>query len=73
MKKRNSKLFEKFEDSKILAETAKDINGGLQNLTTDDCTSYGGGSDCGDVRGTYPATEEYKDYVMTTSDFDSGC
>ena len=73
MKKRNSRLFEKFEDSKILADTAKNINGGLQNVTTDECTSYGGGSDCGDVTGTYPRTAEYQDYVMTSSSYDSGC
>ncbi|WP_394758300.1 hypothetical protein [Flavobacterium sp.] len=72
MKKRNSRLFEKFEDSKILADTAKNITAGLmEEPTSADYTRYGGSTDCGDVVGTYPVTEPYKDYVMTSSIFDT--
>lgn len=79
MKKQNSKLFNKFEDAKILAETAQDINGGgnasltfAADPTTDNCTQYGGSSDCGDIY-DFPRTAEYKDYVMTSSASDTGC
>lgn len=78
MKKIGSKLFEKFEDSKILNETSLKIFGGDVNLsiapadpTTNDCTIYGGSTDCGDVVGTYPKTKEYQDYVMTSSTYDT--
>jgi hypothetical protein len=53
MKKFGSKLFEKFEDVKILNETSKKINGGLlpepgHSGVTGDSQSTGSGCDCGD-------------------------
>ena len=51
MKSINSKLFEKFEDLKIVNESFKKIVGGLRALapggTTNDCTGTGG--DCWDI------------------------
>ena len=51
MEKFNSKLFEKFEDAKILKETSLKITGGkFQNIpgdTTNYCTGTGG--DCWDA------------------------
>lgn len=65
MKKFGSKLFEKFEDVKILKETSKKINGGLvlveepgHSGTTGDNESTANGCDCGDDVAT---TDFFKD------------
>lgn len=79
MKKQNSRLFAKFEDAKILAETAKKINGGLIEATSmDGCTNVGGniGGDCTDNTGPNgpgsPVTYSWGDDVVKTKyEFDS--
>jgi hypothetical protein len=67
MKKIGSKLFEKFEDAKILNETFKKIQGGLtasiengpgHSGTTGDTESTQNGCDCGDNVAT---TDAFKD------------
>lgn len=59
MKKFGSKLFEKFEDKKIVGKTASKINGG-RNTGNADCTQ--GGTDCGDM---LDASDLTKDSVLT--------
>lgn len=72
MQKRNSKLFDKFEDFKILNETAVNVTAGLlAEPTTDYCTGYGGSPDCGDV--DYPVSKPQEDNIMTSAEFDTSC
>ena len=73
MKKQNSKLFAKFEDAKILNETAKKVNGGVSasiSATAEDhCTRIGETYDCTDT--DYPNTNGSSDSTMTTKEYDS--
>ena len=69
MKKQNSKLFAKFEDAKILAETAKKVSGGLMVATSKDtCTGFNGGSDCMDSD-----VKDGSDWKSTKAYYDSSC
>lgn len=73
MKKQNSKLFAKFEDAKILNETAVKLNGGGGSLSIEenpsvatgdhDCTQDG--ADCTDIN-NFPNTKEYQDSIFTS-------